>query len=345
MKSISKYGVGLLAVTAALVCTMNLSAQIDVPNREAYGTSTYAEAPELAAGAVIGPLKPVLVQAKAGYATGGVALRNRAAGNISISGLVGAPRITLLYWAVISVGAPAPAAKSIQIQRLAPLPASLVAVVPGVVVGVGPTPCWGPANATITVFRAVVPAAITGPGNGSYQLTLLPGAQGLMNGSDPWAGAPVLPLWDGASMVMVGNGAGTVSVFDIGLAGKTFVPNPAPFNYILGLPVVPPGKRTLFDNIGADGQHTLGASRADVLSISDEATTINGFPVAGPGSNHVDSDWNGSSGLPVPELWDDTGHDITPVSVNGQINLNISIFSPLAPADCLTPVANVVEED
>jgi hypothetical protein len=47
----------------------------------------------------------------------------------------------------------------------------------------------------------------------------------------------------------------------------------------------------------------------------------------------------------VPELWDDTGHDITFVTPAGTKLLNIVINSPGAPADCLTPVANVVEEE
>jgi hypothetical protein len=360
MNNTVKYAVELLAVAATLVSSHNLSAQsaepiqdattiqtIDV-DRQSYGTTAYSEAPDAvvgAAGNVIGPLKPIFVGKKSSYATGGVALRNRGAGNISISGLVGAPRLTLIYWTVISVGAPVAPSNQIQVERLYPLPAAAPVVLKGAQVGVGPAPCWGPRNAIITVFRAVVPAAISGPGNGSYQITLLKGAQGLMDGSDPWAAAPVLPLWDGASMVMIGNGVGTVSIYDAGLAGKTFAPNPNPFNYILALPVVPPGKRLLLDNIGADGQHVNGASRLAQQSMSDETTTINGFSIAGPGSPYVDSDWNGSSGLPVPELWDDTGHDITMVSQDGQLNLNISIFSALGPADCLTPVVNVVEED
>jgi len=46
-------------------------------------------------------------------------------------------------------------------------------------------------------------------------------------------------------------------------------------------------------------------------AFTSEITTIGGPAFAGPGSAYWDSDWNGSSGLPVPELWDDTGPDIT----------------------------------
>jgi hypothetical protein len=355
----AKSALWLLAVAVTLISTRNLSAQaVEDPTsvqtiqerNETYGTTAYSEAPDLTSDAVtvsVPIIKPSVLEGKASYATGGVSLRNRGAGNISVSGLVGPPRVTFIYWAVISLGATPPPAKSIEIQRLNPAPASPAAVLNGAAIGVGPAPCWGPQGSVITVFRAVVPPAIS-TGNGSYQVTLLKGAGGLVNGADPWLGVPVLPLFEGASLVMIGNGVGTVSVYDIGFSGKTFAPNPNPFNYVLALPVRPSGKRMLLDNIGADGQHVSTTSRLDVTSLSDETTTINGFPIAGPGSDYVDSDWNGSSGLPLPELWDDTGHNITIVSqdaAGAPANLNISIHSALAPADCLTPVANVVEED
>jgi hypothetical protein len=287
------------------------------------------------------PIHPFFVAPASSYGTGGTALRNRGAGSISISGVVAPVKATFIYWAVISAGAPPAAATKIRLQREFPLPASAVVILAGAVVGVGAPPCW-PGN-VVTVFRAVVPPAVA-TGNGLYEVTLLPGAAGTVNGADPWL-AIRLPLWEGTSMVMVGTGAGTVSIYDGGLAGNTFTANIA-FPYTLVLPVPAPGLRTLFDNIGADGQHVLGRSRLDVPTMSNEITTINGFLTAGPGSAYSDSDWNGSSGLPVPELWDDTGHDITPAAPAGTPALNVVIFNGGgAPADCLTPVANVVETD
>jgi hypothetical protein len=152
----------------------------------------------------------------------------------------------------------------------------------------------------------------------------------------------VLPLWEGASIVLIGSGTGTVSIFDSGLAGDTFTPNP-PAEYELTLPVKTPGAKTLFTNIGADGKH--GDGYLAEKSYSDEVTTINGVAVAGPGSNYNDGDWNGSSGFPLPQLWDDTGHDITTVAPKGTSSLTIKISSALSPAACLTPVANVVNEE
>ena len=104
-----------------------------------------------------------------------------------------------------------------------------------------------------------------------------------------------------------------------------------------------PGKRTLIDNIGADGKHTFGASRLAVPAFTSETTTIGGPAFSGPGSAYWDSDWNGSSGLPVPELWDDTGHDITALGA-AVPNLPVTVSQP-GGGDCLTPVVNVVEED
>jgi hypothetical protein len=326
----------LLAAATLLAMVATCAAQSDngasaQPN-QAWGTTQCSAA--IKSKPALGVIAPAFVFPASVYGTGGVALRNRGAGSLSISGVVGAPKAAFIYWAVLSAGAPPAADTAIRVQRRFP-GASGVAVLPGAIVGVGPSPCWPGVN-TITVFRAAVPLGIA-VGNGLYEIRLLPGAAGTINGSDPFA-AIVPPLVDGASMVIVGAGAGTVSIYDGGLAGATFA---AGLNYTLGLPVAAPGLRTLIDNVGADGQHGP-ASRLGIPPFSTERTMINGFPTAGPGSGYNDSDWNGSSGFPVPELWDDTGHDITPATPAGTPALNVVIIGA---ADCLTPVANVVETD
>ena len=166
-----------------------------------------------------------------------------------------------------------------------------------------------------------------------------------MDGSNPFTAPIKLPLWEGASIVMVGTGVGTVSIYDAGLAANTFGAASPGINYMLNLPGVAAG-RTLIDNIGADGQHGVyGATRKPAPLLSDEQTWINAVQIAGPGSPYNDSDWNGSSGFPGVELWDDTGHDIT-VPAHGFGVLNVKIFHASAlQGDCLVPVANVVEED
>jgi len=107
------------------------------------------------------------------------------------------------------------------------------------------------------------------------------------------------------------------------------------------LPKAATGTLTLFDNIGADGQQ--GNSRKALSGFADEITKINGKVVAGPGSLYNDSDWNGSSARPLPQLWDDTGHDITFATPSGTTSLSITIANKGETSfDCLTPVANVV---
>lgn len=326
-----------LAIVATLTLAPNAIAQSNQSNDDGSASASMAPAPPITSA-----VKPSVVMQGATYATAGIALRNRGAGNISISGLVGAPATTFIYWAVICPAGGCPAASTqIQIQRLYPVPASPVAVLPGVPIGTGPSPCWGAGN--VVVFRAPVPVAIA-TGNGSYQITILPGGQAIVNGSSPWS-AFAVPAWEGASLVMIAPSTaavGIVSIYDVGLAGTVFVPVPA-FNYTLALPVAAPGNSTFLDNIGADGQHWF--PRGAVLPVSDEATNINGVPIAGPGSQYNDSDWNGSAGFTLTELWDDTAHDITAAAPAGTGLLTVSIGGTGFPADCLVTVANVVQEN
>lgn len=287
----------------------------------------------------IGAVTSAALSSGAQFASGGVGLRNRGTGAIGISGVVTPVRAAFIYWAVITSG-PAPIAdQSIMVQRLSPAPPSSVTTVAGTIVGTGPQPCW--AGDTITVFRGSVPTSVA-TGNGLYKVTLLSGASGSTSGGDPWVGTPALPLVDGASIVIIGTGPSTqtVVIYDSGLAGATFQGNPG-ISYSLILPTAASGTLTLFDNIGADGQQ--GTSRKAVAGVADEITKINGKLVAGPGSLYNDSDWNGSSARPLPQLWDDTGHDITVATPSGTINLNITIANKGEKLfDCMTPVANIV---
>jgi hypothetical protein len=323
----------------AVLATAGSSFAADTPQKGECSAIDLSAAANVVPTLNLGNIPPFRVFKHASYGTGGVAMRNRGAGGISISGVFAPVQAAYVYWAVI---APNKAASVITVKRLFPGvvgPANLS----GVVVGVGAAPCPWPGK--IVVFRAQIPPAIA-VGNGLYEVSLLAGAAGTVNGSDPWT-AVVPPLWEGASIVMVGQPSpvappGIVTIYDRVLAGKTFVSGGG-LAYNLVLPLPTPGARTLIDNIGADGKHALGASRLAVPAMTSETTTIGGPAFAGPGSVYWDSDWNGSSGLPVPELWDDTGHDITVLGA-GVPNLPITVSQP-GGGDCLTPVVNVVEED
>ncbi|MGA7295122.1 MAG: hypothetical protein WBW53_07540 [Terriglobales bacterium] len=279
-----------------------------------------------------------LTYTNASYGTGGVAMRNRIKGEIQISGVNGPTQDAWLYWAVLFQSSPSSSAlkkaEAVTIQREYPAGAgSASVVVHGTLLAVGGDPCWG--SAGTWVFRAQVPASVA-TGNGVYKIVLSGAATGLTDGEDPWDGNVVFPLAEGASLVIIGTGSATVGLYD-SQAGTTFFSSqtnsytlPGTFN-----------SQALLDNFGYDGQ--IGSSRT--ISFSNETTTVTGSPsgtsvlVAGPGGETGDSDWDGSAGWPLPQLWDDTGHDIS----NALIPTDTAITVTYVPyGDCLGLVGSVI---
>ena len=262
-------------------------------------------------------------------------LRNRLVGGIEVSGVPTPVRAAFLYWATITNGAPPLGGGNS--QDPAPLPAARSAIAPlrGVVVGTGPQLCWA-AN-RITVYRAAVPLAITSAA-GHYEVQFARVASGNVRGSDPFFGSPVLPLLEGASLVMVGAGNTTVALYDRGLAGATFgrVAGKS-LTYTLRLPVAFPGEVLQLELVGADGQH--GNSRRADAGVSGETTLVNGGLIAGAGSPYRDSDWNGNVAGPLPELWDNTSHQIAAAAPAGASSIDVEFRTQ---SDCLTPVMNGV---
>jgi hypothetical protein len=277
--------------------------------------------------------------ANASYGTGGVALRNRQTGSIHISGVSGTTQAAWLYWAVLLQSPTATQLSKVghvtiarQFPAGAPLPAS--ATLNGTLIAVGGDPCWG--STGTYVFRGQVPNTVA-TGNGLYKITLR-GATGLTDGEDPWDGNVVFPLFEGASLVVVGTGTNSVGLLD-GQAGTTFISG---YSNSYQLPAtVSATSQVLLDNFGYDGQ--IGSSRT--ILASNETTTVQGLPggasvlVVGPGGETGDSDWDGSSGWPLPQLWDDTGHDITNAFVPGDTFVLVSYSSG---NDCIGTVGAVV---
>lgn len=332
------------ALSAALVASTLLAAsaaeaadQSAATADQTYGTtaSPAVSASDIAAmqGQASGLVATANNFTAAQYATAGGGLRNRGSVAFSISGVVTPVKAAFLYWAVIDNGPAKPGESTVKLKRLSPGPTQM-ADLTGTVVGKGPSPCWG--GTAIVVYKAPVPTALASD-NGSYEVVLSPGAVGLTDGSDPFVGPVKFPLWDGASLVMVGTGAKRVTLFDTGLAGATFKTS---LRYSLQLPAVA-SSPVLFDSIGADGQ--IGSGRKAVRGLPGKTTTINGYFVAGPRSFRGDSDWDGLSAQPLPQLWDDAGHDITPAA-QGLRTLNVAITPENGPvSDCATPIANVVQ--
>ena len=135
-------------------------------------------------------------------------------------------------------------------------------------------------------------------GNGLYKITLQKGASGLTDGEDPWDGNRAMPVFLGASLVIVGTGSNYVGLLDE-QAGTTF--GPTTYSNYYELPItVSSSSQVLLDNFGYDGQ--LGFSRTG--SSSQEQSYALGWPsqannilFSGQGSaESSNSDWDGSSG-------------------------------------------------
>jgi hypothetical protein len=312
------------AVTACLLA----SAAFAADPGHTLGTPAAAVAAARLAGPnlpVIVPAAKAIVYSNAQYGTGGVALRNRQLGVMHVSGVTGPVQAAYVYWAYLFTSTP-PTIDKLTLKNVG---TNVHAVVAGRLLATGADPCWG--SSGTAVYRATVPLSLVS-GNGLYQLTLTSNESALNTGDDPWVNT-AFPAAEGASMVIVGTGSYTVGIYDTAIPSGTEWSGA--LNYTLKLPVAASGSSTLWDSIGADGQ--LGDSRT--ATASGETTTINGVAVAGPGASNVNSDWDGSSGWPLPQLWDDTGHDITAATPYGTKSLNVSINSP---ADCLVTIANVV---
>ncbi len=326
----SKKVLALLGLSILVVCAATAVAG---ENEHVWGTAAAAsQSQRHALTRTDQPLiTPSAVFVGAQYGSGGKGMRNQQGGGIVINGVTLPVMAAVVYWAVITTGpAPSPTGTILITKRIPD--AHPTVVLKGTVVGTGPSPCW-PGD-TITVYSAAVPLT-TATGNGLYEIRFRQGVFGSVAGEDPWVSA-VDPLLEGASLVIVGTGpaTSTVGLYDVGLAGNTFIGS---YSYDLA----PPGPVTTFalwDTIGADGQ--VGVSRTANPSVAGEATSINGVPVAGPGSTYNDSDWDGAAGWPLPQLWDDSGHDISSTISPASGIFAVSISGGI---DCLTPVANVLQ--
>jgi hypothetical protein len=266
----------------------------------------------------------------ANYQTGGTGMRNQKRGAIMINGVAPGgvtPIIKAnLYWAFIKSTAAALTLteRKININRQWPIttakPAAQTLV--GSIVGSTGSPCWG--GSTLWVLKADATGVVTG--NGLYRVQTFVG--GSTAGGDPWNSPVVFPLQEGATLQVIYPQGGTyVAVYDVGLTTMFS----GALTYTLTLPVV--SSTIKIDFAGADGQY--GGGRTGSAGTSGETTTVNGFPV-GNGSAWNDGLWNGKSGLPLPQLWDNDGR-LFSLDATGSLTITHT-----AGADCLVPVANIV---
>lgn len=207
-----------------------------------------------------------------------------------------------------------------------------------------PDPCWAMAMNHSYVAQVTQYVDIKNP-NQDYRV-VLPFACGTStSGENPWGSASILPNPDakieGATLVVVyrnENTDGPLYIYDK-LNNSMF--HSTAFFYLIHPPIsTTPYKYALFTMVGADGQR--GYSHYDFTS---ERTYFDQRQIAGPrdpatpmGLNYTsDSDWNGSDGWPLNQLWDTHTHYV-------QIEKpDVSEVKYISGGDCLVPVAFILD--
>lgn len=263
---------------------------------------------------------PYMPFVQAAHVANGVALRNRTAGTIHLRGVpVGSTVLkAYLYWNFSdsnTVGA-------------ATSPALFNGnLVKGTKTADSADPCWGMTGnhsyrADVTIY---VPNARP---NEDYDVNIDYAATTSTTGQHPWApGESQIKRLEGATLLVVYRASGRAVVIYDALSGTMF------FNGTLTLILPHPVSLSgvgLMTMSGADGQRGVGHDNG----ASNETGFFNGIQISGPPI--AASDWDGSTGLPLPQLWDVHTHQVEIVNPN-------STVSWVAGPDCLVPVVIVLE--
>jgi hypothetical protein len=286
-------------------------------------------------------ITPSNIYFNASHASGGCALRNLSGCGLNVSGgprglsgYNGPAQAAKLYWSVLIP--PSSTAPPNSFTLLIALNPVKVSVITGVLIATAGDVCWGSGGEAI--YKGAVPLGALdsgggSPGTGAYDVIPASPVPGSTAGGDPWKSPVVFPAYEGASLVIAGTGTETVALYDKGLPGTTIG---AGFNYTL---FVQSNATSFsrFDNINADGQ--IGDSLTPFLA--GETLALNGVLISGAGAPNPNSDYDGNTGAPLPQLWDNEAHDITGVPVGSPPSLNVVVNG--TGGDCLTTIAHVVE--
>jgi hypothetical protein len=293
-------------------------------------TTTTASTSSTSATATSAKLYPIPVPLPGGlgHVANGVGTRNAGYGTIRLRGApAGSVRVgAYLYWGTI---------------QTAPPPTQTILFngvkVTGRLIGTGQS-CW--CGGTFAAYRASVISLVNPAINADYRVSNMPSA--ITNGSDPWNSPCMLPLSQGASLVVA------YAHSSIPPAARVYINDGSVFfaagtvNIFNALPTpVPPYTRLRHTRLGGDGQ--VGNSTFSNLPITNERTFL-GIPltqIKGTGSPfNGDSDWNGDDGVPLNQLWDTHTDSFNKALVPfGAFNYNVSYA---ANGDCIYAVAHVL---
>jgi hypothetical protein len=256
------------------------------------------------------------------HVAAGTALRNRVSGFIQLRGVPANSEIvrSYLFWNFSDTQEVGDETAPILLDRN---------LIVGTKTADNTDPCWGNAGnhsyfADVTRFTNQT----VGP-NQDYEVTLPFPAGTSTSGFNPWAPFETQDVRiDGASLIVVYRNAET--------AGSLVVLAPPGDNMFFGgatyfIPSSATPGPALFTLVGANGQRGTGFDSG----LSNETTAFDGVQIAGPAV--TGSDWDGSDGLPLPQLWDTQTHLVDVVNNPSQVDY----VTPNG--DCLVPVAFVLD--
>ncbi len=282
--------------------------------------TTDSEWGDLAPRAVGATVNPSFQFNGAAHVAGGVALRNATQGWIHLRGVPVGRRVlkAFLYWNLADASAAGSATRRATFNGFA---------VAGQKVADSPDACWG--NVGNHTYRADVSRFIPKRRpNGIYEVVIQFDSQTSTSGQNPWTPFELQNVrLNGATLILVyQTSSGTVLIYDR-LNNSMFSGSGSFTLNHSGLG----GGRGLFTMTGGDGQRGAGHDNG----ASNETTSFGASgQIAGPPI--AASDWDGSAGWPLVQLWDVHTHQVI-------LDTNASTVTYTAGTDCLVPSAFALE--
>ena len=257
---------------------------------------------------------------RARHVVNGVAMRNRTDGTVHLRGVPARRRVlaALLYWNFLDdeeIG-----------TRTFPALFNGNKVI-GRKAADSPDPCWANVVGSHSYVANVTQYIPTTRPNQDYEVVLFFDDLTSTTGQNPWSPSEVQDVrTEGAGLIVIyeERNSGPVYIYD--RLNDSMIVGSETFNLLH-----PSSRRpALFSMLGADGQRGGGHTN----TAGNELTFFNGDQIAGPPV--TSSDWDGSDGWPLPQLWDTHTHHV-------RLDGTIANVRYQGGGDCLVPVAFIID--
>lgn len=267
-------------------------------------------------------LKPIFEARDVSHVASGTALRDRSRGYIQLRGVPSKSAVvrSFLVWNF----------SDDKREGAASAPALIDGnLVVGKKTADNSDPCWGRAGNHTYVADVTDYTNQRGGPNQDYEVVMPFNERTSTAGENPWAAPSQAPvLFEGATLfVIYKNDKTTGPLFFFAPPGDNMFSSTA--TYLLATPGFGSG---LFTMAGADGQRGGGHDNA----LSNDLTFFDGNQIAGPAV--AASDWDGSDGLTLPQLWDTHTHQV-------KLSNNPSAVEYDVKFDCVVPTAFVLDQE